>query len=83
MIVLGIIAWVLCAAITYGVLMHVDPDEMEDEPLLGMFLCVLIWPLFVLIGIGIVILSRLSKIGMFFAGFLDKALERKEDEDDG
>lgn len=81
MIVLGIIAWVLCAAITYGVLMHVDPDEMEDDPLLGMFMCVLIWPLFVLIGIGIVILSRLSKIGMFFAGLIDKLFEEKEEQD--
>lgn len=81
MIVLGIIAWVLCAAITYGVLMHVDPDEMEDDPLLGMFMCVLIWPLFVLIGIGIVILSRLSKIGIFVAGFLDKLFEEKEEQD--
>lgn len=81
MIVLGIIAWVLCAAITYGVLMHVDPDEMEDEPLLGMFICVLIWPYFFLIGIGIVILSRLSKIGMFFAGLIDKLFEKKEDEE--
>ena len=81
MIVLGIIAWVLCAAITYGVLMHVDPDEMEDDPLLGMFICVLIWPLFILIGIGIVILSRLSKIGMFFAGLIDKLFEKKEEQD--
>lgn len=81
MIVLGIIAWLLCAAITYGVLMHVDPDEMEDDPLLGMFLCVLIWPFFILIGIGIVILSRLSKIGMFFAGLIDKLFERKEEQD--
>ena len=81
MIVLGIIAWVFCATITYGALMHVNPDEIEDEPLLGMFMCVLIWPLFILIGIGIVILSRLSKIGMFCAGFIDKLFEEKEDEE--
>ena len=28
-----------------------------------------------------IVLKQLSKVGSFFAGFLDKALERKEEED--
>lgn len=80
MIALFIIAWVICAVITCGGMMHVYPDEWGDDPVFCMGICLGLWPVFALIGIGYIVLKRLSKIGMFFAGFLDKALERKEDE---
>lgn len=79
MIVLGIIAWVLCAVIMYGIYMHVDPNEIESDPIFWMFLFVLMWPIFLLRGIGYVALRKLTKIGIFVAGFLDKLFEEKEE----
>lgn len=82
MIVLGIIAWVLCAGITCGVMMHIYPNEWGDTPVFCMGVCLMGWYIFALMGLGYIVLKRLSKIGMFFAGFLDKAFERKEEEDE-
>lgn len=85
MIVLGIIAWVLCAGIMYGVGMHVDPDEIESDPIFWMFLFVLMWPMFLLMGIVMSIvyaaLRKLTKIGVFVACFLDKLFEKKGEQD--
>ena len=80
-IALIIVAWILCAGITCGVMMHVQPDEWGDAPVLCMGLCLVGWFLFALMGIGYIVLKQLSKVGLFFAGFLDKEFERKEDED--
>lgn len=78
---LTIIAWVICAGITCGGMMHVYPDEWGDDPVFCMGMCLGIWPVFALMGIGYLILKRMSKIGMFVAGFLDKVLEWKEEQD--
>ena len=74
MIVLGIIAWILCAGITCGVMMHVLPDEWADTPILCMTMCILGWWLFAIWGIGYFVMKQLSKIGLFVAGFLDKLM---------
>lgn len=85
MIVLGIIAWVLCAGIMYGVGMHVDPNEIESDQILWMFLFLFMWPIFlsmgIVMGIGYVALRELTKIGMFFAGLIDKLFEKKGEQD--
>jgi len=80
-VALTVIAWVICAGITCGCMMHFIPDEWGDEPVLCMALCLVGWFLFAIMGIGYIVIKQMSKIGMFFAGFLDKAFERKEDED--
>ena len=80
-IVLTIIAWVICAGITCGAMMHVQPDEWADAPILCMSMCIIGWWLFAILGIGYLVMKQLSKIGLFVAGFLDKAFEKKEDEE--
>lgn len=80
-VAITVIAWVICAGITCGCMMHFIPDEWGDAPVLCMGLCLMGWLLFALMGIGYIVLKQLSKVGSFFAGFLDKALERKEEED--
>ena len=79
MTVLFILVWALCAGIMYGVGMHVDPDEIESDPILWMFLFVLMWPIFLLMGIGYAALRKLTKIGIFVAGFLDKLMDKKDE----
>lgn len=78
MIVLFIIAWILCAGITCGVMMHVQPDEWADDPTLCMSICIVGWWLFAIFGIGCfviyLVMKQLSKIGLFVAGFLDKLM---------
>lgn len=81
MIALYIIAWVLCAGITCGGMMHNYPDEWGDAPVSCMGICLMGWPVFMFIGIGYIVLKRLSKIGMFVAGFLDKAFEKEEEDE--
>lgn len=82
-IALIIIAWVLCAGITCGVMMHVDPDEWSDGyEVLCMFTCLLGWPLLAVIGLVYLVMKKLSNIGIFVAGFLDKLSEKKEEQDD-
>lgn len=82
MIALGIIAWVLCAGITCGAMMHVWADEWADSPILCMAVCIVSWWLFAILGIGYLVVKQLSKIGMFFAGLIDKVFEKKEEQDD-
>ena len=85
MIVLFIIAWILCAEITCGVMMHVDPDEWAYDPILCMLICIIGWWLIAIFGIGslviYLVMKQLSKIGLFVAGFLDKLIEKKEEQD--
>lgn len=80
MIVLFIIAWILCAGITCGAVMHVQPDEWADEPTLCMFICIACWWLFAICGIGYLVVRQLSKIGLFVAGFLDKLMGEGDEE---
>lgn len=80
-IALIIVAWILCAGITCGVMMHVQPDEWGDAPILCMFMCIIGWWLFAIFGIGYLVMKQLSKIGLFVAGFLDNLFgEGDEDE---
>lgn len=76
MIVLFIIAWILCAGITCGAMMHVWGDEWADTPTLCMFMCIIGWWLFAIFGIGYWVMKQLSKIGLFVAGFLDKLMDK-------
>jgi len=83
MIVLFIIAWILCAGITCGAMMHVWADEWADDPILCMFICILCWWFVAIFGIGsfiiYLVMKQLSKIGMFFAGLIDKLFEEMEE----
>ena len=81
-VALTIIAWVICAGIMCGVMMHVYPDEWGDDPVFCMGMCLMTWPIFALMGIGLVVIKQLSKVGMFFAGLFDKAFEREEEKDE-
>ena len=81
-VVLTIIAWFICAVITCGGMMHFCPDDWAGDEWLCMMVCLGAWPIFALGGIGYIVLKQLSKIGMFFAGFLDKALDRKDNQDE-
>lgn len=81
MIVLGIIAWVLCAGIASGVMIHVNPDEWSDGfEGLCMFTCLIGWPILAVIGLMYLVMKKLSNVGIFFAGFIDKLFEKKEEE---
>lgn len=71
MIVICILIWLLCAIIEYGIIKAIDPDEVEGDEELIMWLCFLLWPLFLMIGIGYLIFHELSKLGEFVAGFIN------------
>lgn len=81
MIVLGIIAWVLCAEITCGVMIHDQPDEWNDGLEWVMLVCLLGWPILAFISLIYLVMKQLSMIGMFFAGLINKLFEEKEDEE--
>ena len=59
--------------------MHVQPDEWADDPTLCMSICIVGWWLFAILGIGYLIMGQLSKIGLFFAVFLDKLMDKKDE----
>ena len=82
MIALIIAAWGLCAVITYGVMGHLYTDEVEDmdDKITGLFLCVIMWPLFVALMIGICILKKLVRLGEFVTGFLDSVHKGEHDD---
>ena len=79
MTVLFILVWVLCAVITYGVIMHMQPDEWTDDIELYMFICLIGWWLFAILWISCLILRQLCKIALFFAGFLDKLMDKRDE----
>ena len=74
MIVLGIIAWILCAGITCGAMIHAQPDEWADDPILCMTICIVGWWFFAILDIGYLVMKQLSKIVLIVAGFLDKLM---------
>ena len=77
MIAICILIWLICAIIAYGIIKNIDPDYVEGDEVLVMYLCFAIWPLFLLIGIGYLIFHKLSKLGEFVAGFINSLF--KED----
>lgn len=79
-----IIAWIICAIVTYGVMKYKDDtNEMEGDETLWMGVCIATWPIFLIMGIGSLIgsflLKKLSNLGEFVGGFLYGAFKKKED----
>lgn len=74
-----IIAWIMCAIVTYGIIEFMDYiDEIEDEALF-MLGCIICWPLLIVITIGYFLLKKLSNLREFVGGFLYGAFKKKED----
>lgn len=69
-IIAGILIWLLCAIIAYGIVKNIDPDEVEGNEVMAMFLCFIIWPLLLIFGIGYLAFHELTKFGEFAAGFI-------------
>lgn len=70
MIIVVFLVWLMCAVIAYGIIKVIDPDEIEGEEAFSMFMCVMVWPFLLIVGIGYLLLSKLSKLGEFAAGFI-------------
>ncbi len=77
MIIVFILLWLLCAIIAYGIIKVVDPDYVEGDEVLVMYLCFLLWPLLLIWGIGYLLLRKMIKLGEFVAGFISSLF--KED----
>lgn len=73
--------WTLCGVITYGVIRHISPEDVEGDEVLCMYLCFCIWPFFLVLAFGLYVFRRLSKIGDFVGGFID-SITRKDDKSD-
>lgn len=71
MIIAVILVWLMCAVITYGIIKAKNPDEIEGEEVFSMFMCLMVWPFLLIFGIGYLLLSKLSKLGEFVAGFIN------------
>lgn len=72
-----IIAWIICAIVTYGIIEFLDYiDEIGDEALF-MFGCIICWPLLIVITIGYFLLKKLSNLGEFVGGFLHGVFGKK------
>ena len=80
-IALFLIAWVICAIITCGAMIHVQQNEWNGAEGLCMFACFFGWPILALIGVVFFTMKELSKLGVFFAGFFDKMFEKKDNEE--
>ena len=79
-----VIAWIICAIVTYGVMKYKDDtNEMEGDETLWMGVCIVTWPIFLIMEIGSLIgsflLKKLSNLGEFVGGFLYGAFGKKED----
>lgn len=72
-----IIAWIMCAIVTYGIIEFTDYiDEIVDEALF-MLGCIICWPLLIVIIIGYFLLKKLSNLGEFVGGFLHGVFGKK------
>lgn len=72
-----IIAWIICAIVTYGVMKFTDYiDEIDDESLF-MLGCIICWPLLIVITTGYFLLKKLSNLGEFVGGFLHGVFGKK------
>lgn len=79
-----VIAWIMCAIVAYGIMKYKDDtNEMEGAETLWMGVCLAIWPILLIMGIGSLIgsflLKKLSNLGEFVGGFLYGAFGKKED----
>jgi len=79
-IILSLLLNFIPAAITLGILIHLDWDEWEEDRALGMFVCYISWPFLTIFGIGYLIMKNIGKLGLFVAGFLDSMSKTKEKE---
>ena len=65
-----LIVWTLCGVIAYVCLGLTDPREVEGNEIEAMSLCFAAWWLLILICIGRVVFSTLSKVGDWTRGFV-------------
>lgn len=70
MIAIILIAWILGAILTYAVIGYVAPHEVEDDEVIAMSLCLMLWPFLLVFGMGYVIVKLLSMFGDWLRGFL-------------
>lgn len=81
MTVVFVILWIACGLICAGIMIHFDFLDKNDEdsviisPLIG----ISIWPVLLIICIGWKLLSMISCLPLFIAGFID-SVHKKEDE---
>ena len=81
MTVVFVILWIICGLICAGIMIHLDFLDKDDEesviisPLVG----ISIWPVLLIIYIGWKLLSMISCLPLFIAGFID-SVHKKEDE---
>ena len=79
-IILVIVAWIACAVITAGCIIFFDEAIEDEEDLLILVgLSLVMWPIFLLMGAGKLILKELSKLSLFVAGFINSMRGGDED----
>ena len=74
-----LMVWTLCGVIAYVCLGLIDPREVEGNEIEAIVVCFVAWYLLLLIGIGYLIFSALSKVGDWTRGFV-MGLMKKEGE---
>ena len=65
-----LIAWTMCAILTYAIIGYIDPDEVEGDEASTMALCFAIWPILAFVFVGYAIMKWLSHFGDWARGFL-------------
>lgn len=71
MIFLGVIAWLICAIITAGFVMHVCEWD-NDEAWYALLMSIIAWPLYAVFAIARYILMRIGLLAICIKGFLDE-----------
>ena len=71
-----LITWVICAILTYVVIGYIDPDELEGDEVLTMWICLTLWAALIVIGFGYFVVKLLSKFGDWLRGFLVGLFEK-------
>ena len=76
-----ILAWMFCSIVTYAIVGYINPDEVEGEEALSMFVCLISWPLLMVIGFGYFVVRLLSKLGDWLRGFLTGLIKKDGDKE--
>ena len=71
-----LITWVMCAILTYVVIGYIDPDELEGDEVLTMWICLTLWAPMIVIGFGYFVVKLLSKFGDWLRGFLTGLIKK-------